>query len=251
MMPVVALHGFTGTGDSWRAVRANLGHDGPVWCPDLVGHGRAAEIPGVTQFDDEVDRLVAAIRRRFTVPVLLVGYSLGARVALRMLVRHPACAGAAILISGRAGLRDEGARAARIAADQRWINVLEDEGIAAFAEGWQAQPLFASQAALPVASRDAQDRLRSAQSAAGLARALNVLGLGAMPDCWPTLPGLAPRLRLVAGALDPVFVAEAEAMADLLPHAEVEIVPGVGHNVTLEAPDVVAALIDKERHSCL
>ena len=48
---------------------------------------------------------------------------------------------------------------------------------------------------------------------------------------------------LVAGSLDAKFVAAAERMAGLLPHATLAIVDGAGHTVHLERPaDFLAAL---------
>ena len=50
-------------------------------------------------------------------------------------------------------------------------------------------------------------------------------------------------VRLVVGELDPKFTALAEEAAALLPRATVVRVPGVGHNVLLEAPAALCALL--------
>ncbi len=250
MTAVVALHGFTGHGGNWQPIEARLRTTGPFWAPDLLGHG-AASTNRIEHFDDEVDRLAAALDLRFDQPVVLVGYSLGARIALRWLVRHARQFASAVLIGARAGLRAVEARTARVSADAQWIDVLERDGIASFVDRWQALPLFASQCDLPTSTLDAQRDARLRASPRGLAQALQVLGLGVMPDSWPLLATIEQPVRLLAGSRDESFVEEAQAMANVIPHAQVEVVASAGHNLMLETPDVVAAMIDKERESCL
>jgi 2-succinyl-6-hydroxy-2,4-cyclohexadiene-1-carboxylate synthase len=48
---------------------------------------------------------------------------------------------------------------------------------------------------------------------------------------------------LVAGALDEKFSSIAQKMAARLPNARIEIVRGSGHNVLLERPAAVTALL--------
>ena len=97
------------------------------------------------------------------------------------------------------------------------------------------------------------DRVGGPRSAArlrhdphGLARSLRILGLGRMPDLWPRLPALELPVRLVVGERDEKFCTIARKMADRLAHATIEIVPGAGHNVGLERPEALAAILAEE-----
>ena len=110
----------------------------------------------------------------------------------------------------------------------------------AFAREWAAQPLFADQPEAVAAAAHA-DRLRNTPE--GLAAALRGLGTGVMEPLWDRLGELAMPVTLVAGERDEKFRAIAERMAAALPRAEVRVVPGAGHAVQLERPDVVAAAI--------
>jgi 2-succinyl-6-hydroxy-2,4-cyclohexadiene-1-carboxylate synthase len=89
----------------------------------------------------------------------------------------------------------------------------------------------------------AQQAVRRRHSSQGLAQSLRVLGLAQMPDYGPALPALDLPVRLVVGALDEKFGLLAARAAARLPRAEVVRVPGVGHNVLLEAPDALCALL--------
>ena len=95
---LVLVHGFTGSPTSWEAVVARLPSDWTVIAPALVGHrGGPVGDPG-RGFEAEVDRLAEWVRARTSEPSHLVGYSLGARLGLGMLVRHPAQFARATLI---------------------------------------------------------------------------------------------------------------------------------------------------------
>lgn len=216
-----------------------------VVCPVLLGHDGGDPSPeAASDFQSAVDRLAAELRAAHLGPLHLCGYSLGARMALGLLVRHPELFSRATLISVHPGLADEAERRERAAADERWAALLADRGLAEFLPKWAQQPLFHTQTALPAAVLAAQDAVRRRHSPKGLALALRVLGLAQMPDYAAALPALHLPVRLVVGAHDAKFLALAERAAARLPQAAVVPVPGVGHNVLLEAPDAVCALLD-------
>ncbi len=235
------LHGFTGAPDAWDAVRAEL-PAAEVVAPWLVGHGTPEAAPDVHGFEAELDRLARLVDG----PFVVAGYSLGARLGLGLLLRHPARVQAAVLISGSAGLDSEAARAERRAADAGWIELLESQGLAAFASRWQAQPLFASQSALPAELREAEARRRSSHTAAGLARSLRATGLGEMPAYRAHLPQLTQPVAWLVGELDPRFVELGRELAPALRNGRLCEVKGAGHNLLLERPSAVASAIARE-----
>jgi 2-succinyl-6-hydroxy-2,4-cyclohexadiene-1-carboxylate synthase len=235
----VLLHGFTGSPAAWDEVRAALA--GTVLCPAIVGHTR--DTPPATDFNAEVDRLAALIAKGGIARAHLCGYSLGARLALGLLVRHPALFARATLIGVHPGLPEHGReRVERAAGDERWARLAE-RSTAEFIGQWEAQPLFATQQALPTEPRAAQARLRAQHDGAALAAALRALSLARMPDWRPHLPQLKLPAHLIAGERDAKFVALARQMERLLPQASVTIVAGAGHNVLLERPAAIVAAL--------
>jgi 2-succinyl-6-hydroxy-2,4-cyclohexadiene-1-carboxylate synthase len=114
----------------------------------------------------------------------------------------------------------------------------------AFVADWQAQPLFATQRALPVALQARQRAARLAHDPAALAWAFDVAGLAQMPDLRPAVAAATQPLRFITGGLDPRFSALAASLARP-PCVTHRVVPGAGHNLLLEAPaDVAASLLD-------
>jgi 2-succinyl-6-hydroxy-2,4-cyclohexadiene-1-carboxylate synthase len=227
------LHGFTGTAADWAWWPA----DGPAaLAPDLPGHGASPDPTG--DYAAEIARLLealpAAVER-------LVGYSLGGRLALSLLAAAPEQFRDATIVSAHPGLFNAGQRDGRRALDTRWMKLLRGQGIAAFVDAWERQPLFASQAALPAALLTEQRRRRLAQRTDGLAAALACFGLAEMPDTWGAIARWPGRLTWLAGAGDDKFVAIAQRVARERPATTVRIVPGAGHNLLLEAPQTVLA----------
>lgn len=238
---LVLLHGFAGARAAWDEVVRRLPARLRAVPLAMVGHEAPTE--AADSFVGEVDRLAREIERLGGVPCLLAGYSLGGRLALGLAVRHQELFGRVVLVGASPGLRGEDARRGRRASDQRWVRLLETEGLDAFLEAWQAQPLFASQASLPGEKRVLQERYRRSLDAAALAQAMRVLGLAEMPSYWSELERLELPVDLVVGALDAKFHALADEMAELLPQCELHVVPEVGHNVVLEAPAAMAEIL--------
>jgi 2-succinyl-6-hydroxy-2,4-cyclohexadiene-1-carboxylate synthase len=232
--PLFLLHGFTGSPESFWGVRERLSSRA-MSCPALLGHGEPG--PEVDGFEAEVARLARLLPEE---PVALVGYSLGARLALGIAVRYPNRVQSAVLISVNPGLRSGAEREARREQDRRWIELLETRGLEAFVSEWERQPLFASQTELPERVRQRRQVERRRHDPHELARSLRLTGLAEMPDYWPDLPRLTAAVTLIAGERDEKFRRLASAAAELLPRARVTIAPGASHDVLLERPDLVA-----------
>jgi 2-succinyl-6-hydroxy-2,4-cyclohexadiene-1-carboxylate synthase len=205
-----------------------------------VGHGDQVHAD-VAGFDGEVDRIASIVPS--SVSWHVAGYSLGGRIALGLVVRHPERFESATLIGAQPGLESDDARTERRAADERWCHMLRDRPLSDFVTAWAEQPLFLSQASLPADVLAAQRAVRLAQDPAGLERSLRLTGLGAMPSYRGALGALSVPTTLVAGSDDHKFAAIARSMASEIPRATLHIVAGAGHNVVLERPESVRALL--------
>ncbi len=247
--PIVLLHGFTGSAAGWdelaRRLRAAGGPE--VVALDLPGHGGAPAGGDLASWPEAVAGIVDALDRLALGPVRLVGYSLGARLALAVALETPGRLTSLALLGGSPGLADPEERAARRAADEALAREIEEAGLAPFVDRWMARRFFSTQHTGP--SRLGHRRLRLARAerlggtASGYAAALRALGQGAQPSYWERLGELACPTLLVAGELDSKYVEIAREMAARIPEARLERVPAAGHAVHLEAPDAVARLL--------
>ena len=232
---LVLLHGFTHSGASWGRVVTALGERYRPLAPDIRGHASAQARTPVS-LEAVIGDVAALAGPSFD----LVGYSMGGRIALHVVFALPDRVRRLVLIGASPGLADPAQRAERAAADERLATEIEASSIEAFAQRWALTPVLAGLADDVAADIHAQ-RLRS--TPAGLARALRGLGTGALPSLWGRLGELTLPLTLIVGERDEKFRAIAGRMAAQLPQARLELVPGAGHAVHLEAPERVAQLI--------
>ncbi len=167
----------------------------------------------------------------------VIGYSMGARLALALAALHPERVRRLVLESGSPGLAEEGERAARRTADETLAAGLEREGLEAFVDRWVALPLFAGLGRrLSPEGLEAVRRRRLSQDPRLLAAALRGLGTGSLPSFWDALPNLDLPVLLLVGAEDAKFVRLARMMQRALPRATLRVVPESGHTVHLEQP---------------
>jgi 2-succinyl-6-hydroxy-2,4-cyclohexadiene-1-carboxylate synthase len=234
-MRLVLLHGFTQTRQSWRRTVTALGGRYRALAPDLPGHGLAAE-----RRPASFAACAAYVRAAADGPCVLVGYSMGGRIALYTALALPGLVQRLVLVGASPGIADPAEREARRRADEALAERIESIGITAFAQEWGAQPLFAGQDARVAAAAHA-DRLGNTPH--GLAAALRGLGTGVMPSLWDRLGELSMPVSLVVGERDAKFRAIAGRMAPAIPDCRVEVVDGAGHAAQLEQPEIVAAAI--------
>lgn len=101
---VLAVHGITANGLSWRRVADEVGRrHGPnavrFLAPDLRGRGDSRSAPGPYGLAAHVDDLTSIATVFGTAP-LLVGHSMGAFIAALAAARHPDRFPAAVLVDG-------------------------------------------------------------------------------------------------------------------------------------------------------
>lgn len=170
-------------------------------------------------------------------PFDLLGYSLGARVALHAALAHPEAVRRLVLVGGTAGIEDPELRAARRKRDEETAQALEADGaVEAFLRRWVAAPMFAG-----LSDPGLEERLQN--TAAGLASSLRLAGTGTQAPLWERLVALDVPTLLLAGADDLRFAVAAVRMARLMPRAMVSLVPGAGHAAHLAQPGLTATMV--------
>jgi 2-succinyl-6-hydroxy-2,4-cyclohexadiene-1-carboxylate synthase len=248
---IVMVHGFSGSSEDWTETAAALqdaGHTGVGI--DLPGHGLTG-VPGdprrFTMAETARD-LTTLITTLGIAQAHWMGYSMGGRVALYLGITEPARVSSLILESASPGIAEEPEREERRARDEALAAEIGSRGVRWFVEHWESLPIFESQRGLPEETRSAQRARRLRNSTAGLADSLRGLGQGTQKFLGPRLGSLRCPTLLLAGALDPKYAGLAQQMAAAIPDAEVVLVPGAGHNIHLEQPEVFhRAVLDRLR----
>jgi 2-succinyl-6-hydroxy-2,4-cyclohexadiene-1-carboxylate synthase len=241
---LVMLHGFASSWRTWDTVADALGRGRRLVAVDLLGHG-ASDSPDPPRHavERQAADMASIVRRVADEPVDLLGYSFGARVALWLAVTAPTLVARLVLESPSAGVSHPAERAARLAADERWALLLDGGDLAAFHEAWEAQPVFASRAAMPAPARAAIRAEHLAADGPALARSLRGAGQGTMPPLLERLATIRQPSLVLAGDLDPIGRERASVVADLLRDARLEVIEGAGHAAHLERPGRFVELV--------
>jgi len=236
--PLVLIHGFTGAASAWDDLVPGLARTLTVLRPDLLGHGAsdAPADPARHAVARQAADLAAALADTGLPPVHLAGYSLGARVALRLALDAPERVASLFLESPSAGIADPAARAVRAADDAARADRLEARGIADFVDAWEALPIFAAERALPAEVRARIRAGRLACDPAGLAASLRGAGQGVSPAVHGEIGRLRLPVTVLAGALDPTGAARAREVAAAIPGARLVVLPDAGHAPHRETP---------------
>lgn len=227
---LVLAHGFTQTSQSWGHFATLLAPGRELVRVDLPGHGGSDAVRA-----DLVTSAALLAEVAGDGPVDLLGYSLGARVALHTALEHPGAVRRLVLIGATPGIEDAAARAARRDHDEQLAEEAERD-VEGFLERWVANPMFAD-------LRDPGLAARRRNSGPGLASSLRLAGVGTQTPLWERLGDLGCPLLAVAGATDVRFAYEARRMAQLAPRAATSLVPGAGHAAHLAQPRLAALVV--------
>lgn len=247
LVPVLALHGFTGSGTDFECLAETelAGH--PWYCPHLPGHGETNWLDHEADWEPAslAEALALAWRQGNRPAPILLGYSLGGRLAMHIARQQPDLGRRLVLIGASPGLDEPTPRSQRLLLDAERARQLREEGLETFLEGWIRQPLIATQERIPMPWRSRWQERRRGNPAGGLALALERWSPGRLPSLWPELDRLKGPAMIAAGQHDPAYREVANRMAALMPDARPAIVPEAGHAAHVENPGAFAGLFDR------
>src|SRR5690606_15654912 len=149
--PLLMLHGFTGRIENWAEQISLLEGRFQVVAVDLLGHGLTAKPSDVSRYrmESAAEDLIGIMDRMQLEAPILLGYSMGGRLALYTALQYQNRFRALMLESASPGLHTEHERAARVMSDHTLASQLQKAGIEKFVSAWEAQPLFATQERIP------------------------------------------------------------------------------------------------------
>lgn len=231
---IVLLHGFTQNSRCWSPFDDLLSTDHEIVAIDLPGHGDSAAI--VSDLEGAAQLVAAVIE-----PSIVVGYSMGGRIALHLALARPDLVRGLVLIGATAGIDDPHERAARRDADDRLADHLTAIGLDAFLDEWLAQPLFAG-----LDDRSAHRDARRHNTTAGLDASLRLAGTGTQEPLWDRIGVLDMPVLVMAGSDDAKFSEiGARLVTSIGSNATMVSVDRAGHSAHLERPeDCVRAIRD-------
>jgi len=238
-LPIVLLHAFPVSSRMWEPVRAALPTAIELLTPDFRGAGDVPlddDPPSLDVLADDVARFldVRGIDR-----AIIGGLSMGGYTTMAFMRRHPERAAAIVLADTKAELDVETARTNRLAMAE----TLDAEGTSRVLLD-DVLPTLTGETTKrerPAAMTFVREMVGSARpaSAAWWQRAMAV-----RPDSFDTLRGLGVPALVIVGEEDALATrAQAGAMADAIPDAQLVELPRAGHFSAIETPEAFAAAL--------
>lgn len=166
-------------------------------------------------------------------PVLL-GYSMGGRLALHVLLNQPDKWKKAVIVSAHTGLQPE-ERNPRLGSDAGWAAKALKGSWADFLKEWNGQGVLAG--------TNMPDRSQLEIRREAVARSFMDWSVGAQEDLLPHLNTVKCPVLWVAGEQDEKFLRVAEKAVQALPRGELCVVPDCGHRAPWEKPEFFSSKV--------
>ncbi len=226
---IIFIPGFLSEVDEFTQIVSTLNLPFTIYSVDLF-----SDYP-LEQKLSYQDFLTSLVSKLDALPIknkILVGYSLGARLAFGSYLKSPSKYSGLFLESFNPGIIDLEERAKRALADQTLAKEIGAKGWVNFLRRWYQNPIFAYsqiEQEVIITSKLKQDPQLTA-------KVLQELSLGLMPSYWEDLSLIDCPVTLINGESDTKFLEIAKKVQKILSIVQQVTVPGTGHNVHLQAP---------------
>lgn len=243
---LVFLHGLLGSTEDWRHIVAELSTDYQCICIDLPGHAISQAVT-VTDFQHVQQLIISTLEQYHLDNIILVGYSLGARIAMTIACEQvsnwPFTIDGILLESGNPGLNSSAEQLQRGLHDLAWVTRFNEEPLPEVLIDWYQQGVFSSltsmQKAILIDTRcQIQADCDGFKGGAQISKMLAATSLSKQHYLLPKLQSTAYPVRMICGDLDPKFQQLTQAS-----QLDYRVVSKAGHNVHADKPAEFSLLV--------
>lgn len=162
---------------------------------------------------------------------ILLGYSLGGRLALHALLNCSSLWAGAVVVGADPGLKDDEARTAQLQRDRAWAERWLVEEWESLWQAWDAQGVFGGRP-------NKVERPEAVYSRPQIARLFETFSKGHQADLRPRLAALkAPPILYLSGEDDAKYRTLGDELEAICPALTHELVAGAAHRVPWENPE--------------
>ena len=241
---IIFLHGWMGEANDWLDIADALSEDYCCVALELPGHGELGNMRAGTQsIDKAMDWLTGVLdsvaeNRK----VVLVGYSLGGRLAAEWAAHKMDRVAGLVLLSARPGMTED-EREARLKKDSESVQVIHRDW-SFFIDNWYRQPMFHGSIRSEKVIQEAIERRRG-NHPGNMAETLQNWSPALQRDRWPWLIEFPKPLLYIAGANDRKYAGLAVTLKSSRRGRQVEVVEDAGHSVHLDQTDKCVHIMKK------
>lgn len=232
----VLLHGFWGQPQDWNQVLAKIPLGEEVVAPDLYEEGPLSPKHDLTAWTKNF--LSWLDHHAGREKIQLIGYSMGARLALNAVIANHERFSRVLLMSGAAFIAKEDLQA-RAVWEELWRERFESQPWFELETAWQEQAVFGNS---EPASRRHSERLRES-----LALSLTNWSVTKHPFEKEHVRRLGPHVQWAFGALDQKYLEVAKTLQELPVQGQISIIPNAGHRLITDAVSFAASWISNSR----
>lgn len=156
--------------------------------------------------------------------IVILGYSMGARIALKLLEASTGRFVAAVLLSGHPGLNSDQEKKERMLSDLKWSERFEKEDLRLVLADWANQPVFRMTSEI---SRDCNNY--DASTLANVLRTFSLSKQEVLKANSVNVPSL-----ICCGEYDLKFKLLASQLADIFQCSQIVEVPKAGHRLLID-----------------
>ena len=228
-IPLILLHGFPLDRTTWNDVAVLLAPGIRVIMPDLRGYGQSPVTGGVYSMGLLAHDLIGLLDHLNLGKVVLAGHSMGGYVSLAFAQAFPERLAGLALVTTQSAADPPERRDGRL----KLADEVEKRGSIAVVEASLARYSPNS---------DVLERTKAVMLKADpLAVAGSLRGMAERADMTEFLSEVKVPTLVIAGEKDELIPAQkSEEMVSALPHGRLVLVPGGGHMVMWETPQIVA-----------
>jgi 2-succinyl-6-hydroxy-2,4-cyclohexadiene-1-carboxylate synthase len=235
---ILFLHGFMGNCHEFDETIKLLADDFYCLTIDLPGHGKTQIFGGDECYTmaNTAQALINLLDNLKIAQCFLVGYSMGARLALYLNLLFPQRFPKVILESASPGLITKVERLERIKSDEqiasKLIRCVEESDFRTFLLNWYNQTIFGYIKNHPEFEGMIESRLHN--NPLELAKSLRFMGTGCQLSLWEKLEKNTNQLLLLVGEYDEKFIIINSKMVNICKLTQLKIISNSGHNVHFE-----------------
>tara|TARA_B110001454_G_scaffold106457_1_gene100234 strand:+ start:75555 stop:76316 length:762 start_codon:yes stop_codon:yes gene_type:complete len=240
---IFLLHGFLGLPSDWNSVIDSLKHDfsesdiAPTF--HALDYFNQPNLSPKNSLEKVTDEFINVISARSVSPrKVLIGYSLGGRLALHILEKKPGLFERIVCVSTNPGIRasDIEEIMERDSKDQFWSELFLNGDWNAVVKKWNEQEVFRDSVNEP--ERESENYRRDL-----LAKALVNWSLAKQNNKRGVIRRYAKNVTMVVGDRDKKFLEMTRALLKEIPDLGIKIIPDSGHRVLFDNPLELARAI--------
>jgi len=235
-MKLWALHGAVGMAQDWLYLSSQLSAKGcqcelvDLWeYVDKEMNVNHSDKGGFESFVDHFHAdLLKEVQSNTGEKRILLGYSMGGRLALAHALRYPDFWDEVVIVSGHPGLEDLDEKNKRIGSDKRWAEKVRMNSWGSFCKEWNDQSVLSG------ALLSGGDRSLLSEKRELVAKSFEIWSLGQQANYRKLIQGFPKKISWAVGEKDHKFLEIAKELEKDTQNIFLQIFSNSGHRVPWE-----------------